>query len=109
MYPINPFPETAKPNTSYIHMSSDPMHPFSRGYIHINTSDPLVPPLIETNTFDFSVGEFSLVATTATFTRLRVSLVRPRHRAGGLEVHPQDRTVERVQAVHHQVRRPAAA
>ncbi|KAH7337862.1 alcohol oxidase [Rhizoctonia solani] len=44
-----------KPNTSYITYYSVVQHPFSRGSIHINSSDPLAPPQIDPKYFSKSI------------------------------------------------------
>ncbi|KAI0672931.1 alcohol oxidase [Trametes maxima] len=37
------------PNTSYVTLNTAVLHPFSRGSVHINTTDPLAPPVINPN------------------------------------------------------------
>lgn len=55
--PALSFPQFFEPNTSYVQVASIQSHPFSRGSIHLNTSDPLVPPLIELNAWAFDIGK----------------------------------------------------
>lgn len=50
------FPQFFEPNTSYVQVASIQSHPFSRGSIHLNSSDPLVPPLIDLNAWAFNIG-----------------------------------------------------
>lgn len=47
--PSSAYPALVKPNSSYIQIAAIPMHPFSRGSIHIQSRDPLVAPAIELN------------------------------------------------------------
>ncbi|KAI0647356.1 alcohol oxidase [Trametes meyenii] len=37
------------PNTSYVTLNTAVLHPLSRGSVHINTSEPLAPPVIDPN------------------------------------------------------------
>ncbi|KAH7337864.1 hypothetical protein B0J17DRAFT_718623 [Rhizoctonia solani] len=46
---------TPKANTSYITFFAVVQHPFSRGSIHINSSDPLTPPQIDPKYFSKSI------------------------------------------------------
>ncbi|CAE6433202.1 unnamed protein product [Rhizoctonia solani] len=50
-----------KPNTSYITFYSVVQHPFSRGSIHIKSSDPLAPPQIDPKYFSKSIDLDMLV------------------------------------------------
>ncbi|KAI0647282.1 hypothetical protein C8Q79DRAFT_1009395 [Trametes meyenii] len=43
------------PNASYITLNVGVMHPFSRGFVHINSSDPLAVPLVNPNYLDEEV------------------------------------------------------
>ncbi|KAI0672993.1 alcohol oxidase [Trametes maxima] len=43
------------PNASYITLDVGVMHPFSRGFVHINSSDPLAAPLVNPNYLDEEV------------------------------------------------------
>ena len=53
-----------EPNTSFVELITTHSHPFSRGSIHLNSSDPFIPPLIDLNAWAFDVGTcyiFSMV------------------------------------------------
>ncbi|KAF8678635.1 GMC oxidoreductase [Rhizoctonia solani] len=52
-----------KANTSYMSLVSAIQHPFSRGNIHINSSNPLVAPRIDPNYFSKSIDLQTLVQT----------------------------------------------
>ncbi|CAE6346970.1 unnamed protein product [Rhizoctonia solani] len=52
-----------KANTSYMSLIAAIQHPFSRGNIHINSSDPLVAPRIDPNYFSKSIDLQTLVHT----------------------------------------------
>ncbi|KAF8691625.1 GMC oxidoreductase, partial [Rhizoctonia solani] len=54
-------PGPAKPNTSYISIIMCIQHPFSRGNIHLNTSDPLSPPAIDPNYLSKQIDQSILV------------------------------------------------
>ncbi|CAE6525126.1 unnamed protein product [Rhizoctonia solani] len=54
-------PGPAKNNTSYISMIMCIQHPFSRGNIHLNSSDPLVPPTIDPNYLSKTIDRDILV------------------------------------------------
>ncbi|KZV81339.1 alcohol oxidase [Exidia glandulosa HHB12029] len=58
----NAFPDVAKPNTSYIQLTAVPSHPFSRGSIHINSSNPLVQPVINLNTYGLDIDRKIMIA-----------------------------------------------
>lgn len=62
--PLNAYPETAQPNKSYIQVASIPSHQFSRGSIHIVSSDPLVKPAIDLNTFGLNIDRQIMLAAT---------------------------------------------
>ncbi|KZV80652.1 alcohol oxidase [Exidia glandulosa HHB12029] len=66
--PVNAFIETFKPNTSYLQIAAIPEHPFSRGWIHINSSDPLARPLINLNAFGLDIDRQIMIAA-AKFVR----------------------------------------
>ncbi|CAE6537225.1 unnamed protein product [Rhizoctonia solani] len=50
-----------KANTSYMTVFTAIQHPFSRGNIHLNSSDPLVPPQIDPKYFSKSIDLQTLV------------------------------------------------
>ncbi|CEL61578.1 hypothetical protein RSOLAG1IB_10142 [Rhizoctonia solani AG-1 IB] len=52
-----------KANTSYISLVAALQHPFSRGNIHINSTDPLVAPQIDPKYFSKSIDLQTLVQT----------------------------------------------
>ncbi|GAB1520525.1 hypothetical protein RhiTH_003602 [Rhizoctonia solani] len=52
---------TPKVNASYISIQMAIQHPFSRGSVHINSSNPLVAPEINPNYFTKSIDEETLV------------------------------------------------
>ncbi|CEL61295.1 Choline dehydrogenase OS=Chromohalobacter salexigens (strain DSM 3043 / ATCC BAA-138 / NCIMB 13768) GN=betA PE=1 SV=1 [Rhizoctonia solani AG-1 IB] len=55
------FGPTPKSNTSYISIIMCIQHPFSRGNIHLNTSDPLTPPNIDPNYLSKRIDQSILV------------------------------------------------
>ncbi|CAE7220893.1 unnamed protein product [Rhizoctonia solani] len=61
MYPGYLGASAPKSNTSYITVFLFMEHPFSRGNIHINTSDPLVAPQIDPKYFSKSIDLETLV------------------------------------------------
>ncbi|CUA69309.1 Glucose oxidase [Rhizoctonia solani] len=68
---IIPFPGYAgagipKANTSYLTLIAVVEHPFSRGNIHLNSSDPLVPPRIDPKYFSKSF-DLDLLVHSAKF------------------------------------------
>ncbi|CUA69310.1 hypothetical protein RSOLAG22IIIB_08434 [Rhizoctonia solani] len=52
---------TPKANTSYLTFFAAVEHPFSRGNVHLNSSNPLVPPQIDPNYLSKSIGEPSYI------------------------------------------------
>ncbi|KAJ3922505.1 hypothetical protein F5877DRAFT_75177 [Lentinula edodes] len=46
---------------NFVDMSNFASRPFSRGSVHINTTDPLAPPLIDTAYLQFSFGKYNLL------------------------------------------------
>ncbi|KAJ1300896.1 hypothetical protein OPQ81_003322 [Rhizoctonia solani] len=56
MYPGYVGAVAPKANTSYISISLFLEHPFSRGNIHVNTSDPLIAPVIDPKYFSKSIA-----------------------------------------------------
>ncbi|KDN44352.1 hypothetical protein RSAG8_05616, partial [Rhizoctonia solani AG-8 WAC10335] len=60
-YPAYAGASVPKANTSYITLFTAVQHPFSRGNIHINTSDPLVAPHIDPKYFSKSIDLDTLV------------------------------------------------
>ncbi|CAE6478935.1 unnamed protein product [Rhizoctonia solani] len=54
-------PSSVKPNTTYISIIMCIQHPFSRGNIYLNTSDPLLPPAIDPNYLSKQVDQSILV------------------------------------------------
>ncbi|CAE6433092.1 unnamed protein product, partial [Rhizoctonia solani] len=52
---------TPKNNTAYISIIMCIQHPFSRGNIHVNSSNPLAPPVIDPNYFSKSIDRDILV------------------------------------------------
>ncbi|KAG8754358.1 hypothetical protein FRC11_006697, partial [Ceratobasidium sp. 423] len=54
-------PSTPRANTSYITITTGAEHPFGRGSVHLNGSDPLAPPLIDPNFFSKSIDLQTLV------------------------------------------------
>ncbi|KAJ3865055.1 alcohol oxidase [Lentinula novae-zelandiae] len=46
---------------NFVDMSNFASRPFSRGSVHINTTDPLAPPLIDTAYLQFSFGKYYLL------------------------------------------------
>ncbi|CAE7227869.1 unnamed protein product [Rhizoctonia solani] len=61
MYPGYFGSGTPKANTSYISLLMATQHPFSRGHVHINSSDPLAAPQINPNYFSKSIDQETLV------------------------------------------------
>ncbi|KZV86926.1 alcohol oxidase [Exidia glandulosa HHB12029] len=62
--PLSALPELRGKNHSYIQVAAIPSHQFSRGSIHINSSNPLNKPAIDLNTFDLNIDrEIMLVST----------------------------------------------
>ena len=59
--PSNPYPQYADANHSYIQIASVVSHPFSRGSIHINTSDPTAYPDIDLNAWALDIGAYIYV------------------------------------------------
>lgn len=47
--------EVRQKGHSYLMMSAIPQHPFSRGWIHIGSKDPLAAPILELNTFGLTI------------------------------------------------------
>ncbi|KAG8680366.1 hypothetical protein FRC08_016360, partial [Ceratobasidium sp. 394] len=64
-----------KANTSYIAMLMVLQHPFSRGNVHINSSDPLAKPACDPNYFSNKFDQYSLVE--ALKFSLKVSQTEP--------------------------------
>lgn len=62
--PVNAYPETSQPNKSYIQVASIPSHQFSRGSIHIKSSNPLEKPAINLNTFGLNIDRQIMLAGT---------------------------------------------
>ncbi|KAI0315855.1 alcohol oxidase [Amylostereum chailletii] len=58
----------ARPNVSYISPIFLNFHPFSRGSVHINTTDPAAPPLIDPNYFGHPL-DLAVAAYGAQFVR----------------------------------------
>ncbi|CAE6538799.1 unnamed protein product [Rhizoctonia solani] len=56
--PVNGVP---KANTTYMSIFMAGQHPFARGYIHINSSNPLAPPQIDPKYFSKSIDMQTLV------------------------------------------------
>ncbi|KAH7337844.1 alcohol oxidase [Rhizoctonia solani] len=54
-------PGTPRANTSYASLSMVLQHPFSRGSVHINSSDPLASPQINPNYFSKSIDQETFV------------------------------------------------
>ncbi|THH19403.1 hypothetical protein EW146_g1748 [Bondarzewia mesenterica] len=47
MVPLGGLASTAQANTSYVSLAVSQYHEFGRGSVHINTTDPFAPPLID--------------------------------------------------------------
>lgn len=62
--PANAFPDIQVPDTSYLQLAAIPQHPFSRGWIHINSSNALEPPVIDVNTFGLSIDRKIMLAAS---------------------------------------------
>ncbi|KAI0647274.1 alcohol oxidase [Trametes meyenii] len=63
MYPgggLTSIPPT--PNTTYVTLNTGVMHPFARGSIHINSTDPLTPPVIDPKYMANAVDLASMLA-----------------------------------------------
>jgi len=84
--PVLSFPQFFEPNASFVHIASIQSHPFSRGSIHLNSSNPLVPPLIDLNAWAFDIDKdiaiqgakyARKIAETAPFSAEIESLVYP--------------------------------
>lgn len=57
MYPGHFSPSDPVPGTSYISILMALQHPWSRGSVHINSTSPTKPPVIDPKYFDNSFGE----------------------------------------------------
>ncbi|TFK56926.1 alcohol oxidase [Heliocybe sulcata] len=61
--PFHAYANDFELNTSYIQISSVPSHPFSRGSIHVNSSDPLNYPRIDLNAWAFDIDRHMMTAS----------------------------------------------
>ncbi|KAF5382002.1 hypothetical protein D9615_004345 [Tricholomella constricta] len=84
--PALSYPQFFEPNTSYVQIASIQTHPFSRGSIHLNSSNPLAPPLIDLNAWAFDIDKqihiqgakyARMVTKTAPFSKIVESYVYP--------------------------------
>ncbi|CUA69182.1 Pyranose dehydrogenase 1 [Rhizoctonia solani] len=64
---------TPKVNTSYVSIQMAVQHPFSRGSVHINSTDPLVAPQIDPNYFSKSIVITSVAVVAADVVRRGIS------------------------------------
>ena len=67
--PASAAPDLVQPNSSYIQICVMPLHPFSRGSIHIQSDDPFQAPAIDLNAWSLDIGTF--VATTLHYCEWR--------------------------------------
>lgn len=61
--PSNAFGQTSLPNTTYMQIATVVLHPFSRGSIHINSSDYNVHPQIDMNAWALDIDKHLFVAS----------------------------------------------
>ncbi|KAI0647355.1 alcohol oxidase [Trametes meyenii] len=52
------------PNKTYVTINSGVMHPFSRGSVHINSTNPLAAPIIDPKYLDADVDFYSMLEAT---------------------------------------------
>ncbi|EPQ60189.1 alcohol oxidase [Gloeophyllum trabeum ATCC 11539] len=61
--PFNAYANHFQLNTSYIQISSVPSHPFSRGSIHVTSSNPTDKPAIDLNAWAFDIDKHLMAAS----------------------------------------------
>jgi hypothetical protein len=91
--PVLSFPQFFEPNASFVHIASIQSHPFSRGSIHLNSSNPLVPPLIDLNAWAFDIGRRYVFFQAINDVKANISLFRndrQGHSYSRRQICPQD-------------------
>lgn len=105
--PVNPFPDTVVPGKHYIQLAAIPQHPFSRGWIHIQSSDPLAPPEIELNAFGLSIDRRISIAAAKFVRKVSEMLpLRPVIRADVLPIKSTSSDAQWLEHIRETIDRP---